>query len=71
MALAINKSNMSRGCNLHTPLTAYFRFEPEPEQGPLIINVEMDHFRIRDVPISGGSFGIEFWYVIEQFFTKS
>ena len=69
-ALAATKSNRSRGCNLRRPYAVRLRFEPEPEQAPLIINLEMDHFRIRDVPISGGSFGIEFWYGLSRFSQK-
>ena len=57
MTFAIN-STESRQCQLIKPDAVNSHMEPE--QVPLLIYITMDRLRIRDVPVSGGSFGIEF-----------
>ena len=47
------------GCNLVIPEEVLKRPEPQPENGPLIIEAGFAINRIRDVPDSGGSFGVD------------
>ena len=55
--LATNSTN-NMGCKLIKPESVQNRLEPEKE--PLLIYLIMERLRIRDVPVSGGSFGLEF-----------
>ena len=57
MTMATNATK-PRGCQLIKPDIVHSRMVPE--QVPLLIYVNMERLRIRDVPVSGGSIGIEF-----------
>ena len=48
-----------RGCNLNVPKAVEEQIEPEPQSPPLIIDVHLLVIRVRDVPDSGGSYGVD------------
>ena len=47
-----------KGCHLVIPEEVLQRPEPQPETGPLVLHASFDIQQIRDVPASGGSFGV-------------
>ena len=49
-------TNNSKGCHL-APLSGYDNIEPEGD--PLLLHVRFRVLHIRDVPDSGGSFGVD------------
>ena len=48
-----------KGCNLKVPKAVEEQIEPEPQTLPLIIHVHLLVIRVRDVPDSGGSYGVD------------
>ena len=57
---AFNKS-ASRGCNLVIPQNVQEHPEPQPESGPLLLHIELSVLHIREIPDSGGSYGVDVW----------
>ena len=53
------KKSGSRGCNLVIPNNVTEQVEPQPETGPLSLHALLRVYRIRDVPDSGGSVGVD------------
>ena len=51
------------GCHLVIPEEVLKRPEPQPETGPLLLHVRFEILEIRDVPDSGGSFGVDLMQV--------
>ena len=51
-------SGHGQGCELLVPESV--KHHREPEQEPLVININYAIFGVRDVPTSGGSITIEF-----------
>ena len=35
--------------------------EPQPDSGPLILHIELSVLHIREIPDSGGSYGVDVW----------
>ena len=48
-----------KGCHLVIPEEVLKQPEPQPETGPLLLHVIFKIHKIRDVPDSGGSFGVD------------
>ena len=48
-----------KGCHLVIPEEVLQRPEPHPETGPLLLHAVFNVLQIRDVPVSGGSFGVD------------
>ena len=61
--LAFNKASAiesgTRGCNLIIPDAVRQQPEPQPETGPLLLYVLLRVTQIRDIPHSGGSYGVD------------
>ena len=51
----------SRGCNLVIPQNVQEHPEPQPESGPLLLHIELSVLHIREIPDSGGSYGMDVW----------
>ena len=49
----------SRGCNLVIPQEVQEQPEPNPKKGPLLLHVALRVVHIRDIPNSGGSYGVD------------
>ena len=47
------------GCNLRVPKEVHAQMEPEGD--PLKITFKFQPMHVRDVPGSGGAFGVDFW----------
>ena len=58
---ALNSSVPPKGCNLVTPQRVREHIEPESELGPLLLHIELSVLHIREIPDSGGSFGVDVW----------
>ena len=58
---ALNNSVPPKGCNLVTPQRVRENIEPESESGPLLLHIELSVLHIREIPDSGGSFGVDVW----------
>ena len=52
-----------KGCHLVIPEEVLKRPDPQPETGLLMLHVQFDILKIRDVPNSGGSFGVDLMQV--------
>ena len=53
-----------KGCHLVVPKEVLEQPEPLPETGPLLLHTRFEILRIRDVPDSGGSFGVDLMKVL-------
>ena len=58
----VSAQNMTQGCNLHIPREVSEHMEPDGEL--LRITIVMSIHYVRDVPDSGGSFGVVFRWVL-------
>ena len=64
----VSQETELKGCNLVIPKEVEIRQEPQPEEGPLIVNASFIIFRLGDVPKSGGSFGVDFKQALLTFY---
>ena len=53
----------SRGCNLVIPKDVQEQPEPQAETGPLLLHLFLRVTGVRDIPNSGGSYGVDVWQV--------
>ena len=49
------------GCNLNTPKAIWKKLQPYAD--PLVLHVQIEVLGVRNVPNSGGSFGVDVMYV--------
>ena len=59
IAIAFAMDTDLKGCHLVVPREVMERPEPQPETGPLDLHVIFRIQDIRDVPASGGFFGVD------------
>ena len=62
LATNSTKESNGNGCTLVVPPAVLKQMEPNGD--PLLFNVQFMNIRIRDVPNKGGSYGVEFRYIL-------